>query len=62
MIKKQTFIMTLVDMLTHINKYTYLYATPEAEPRGILLIKNRKDENDSDNIIFEIEKPAANNN
>jgi len=39
MIKQQTFIMTLMDMLTHIHKTTYLYATPEAEPRGILLIK-----------------------
>jgi hypothetical protein len=26
-------------MFTHIHKVTYLYATPEAEPRGILLIK-----------------------
>ena len=26
-------------MFTHIHKSTYLYATPETEPRGILLIK-----------------------
>ncbi len=31
--------MTLMNMFTHIHKVTYLYATPEAEPRGILLIK-----------------------
>ncbi|HCE54351.1 MAG: substrate-binding domain-containing protein [Lutibacter sp.] len=32
--------MTLRNMLTHIHKPTYYYATPEAEPRGILLIKD----------------------
>jgi len=39
MIQKQTLVVALMDMLTHIHKSTYLYATPEAEPRGILLIK-----------------------
>lgn len=39
MVKKQTFVMTFMDMFTHNHKYKYLYATPEAEPRGILLIK-----------------------
>jgi len=34
--------MTLMNMFTHIHKVTYLYATPEAEPRGILLIKAAK--------------------
>ena len=33
--------MTLMNMFTHIHKVTYLYATPEAEPRGILLIKSK---------------------
>ncbi len=33
--------MTLMNMFTHIHKVTYLYATPEAEPRGILLIKTQ---------------------
>ena len=36
--------MTLVNMFTHKYKNTYLYATPEAEPRGILLIKEFKTE------------------
>jgi len=40
MIKKQTLVMTFMDMFTHNHKYKYLYATPEAEPRGILLIKS----------------------
>jgi len=31
--------MTLKNMLTHKSKNTYLYATPDAEHRGILLIK-----------------------
>lgn len=39
MIQKQALVMTFVDMFTHTHKYKYLYATPEAEPRGILLIK-----------------------
>jgi len=39
MIQKQAFVMTFVNMFTHVHKYKYLYATPEAEPRGILLIK-----------------------
>jgi len=39
MIQKQTPVVALMDMLTHIHKSTYAYATPEAEPRGILLIK-----------------------
>lgn len=42
MIQKQTFVMTLMNMFTHIHKSTHLYATPEAEPRGILLIKEKK--------------------
>ena len=31
--------MALVNMLTHIYKNKYLYPTPDAEHRGILLIK-----------------------
>ncbi len=34
--------MTLMNIFTHKNKSTYLYATPEAEPRGILSIKENK--------------------
>jgi len=34
MIQKQTLVVALMDMLTHIHKSTYLYATPEAEPSG----------------------------
>jgi len=33
--------MTLINMLTHTHKNTYLYATLDAERRGILSIKNR---------------------
>ena len=39
MIQKQAFVVALVNMFTHTNKNTYHYATPEAEPRGILQIK-----------------------
>lgn len=31
--------MAFMNMFTHKNKSKYIYATPEAEPRGILLIK-----------------------
>jgi len=31
--------MTLMNMITHTHKSTYLYVTPEAEPRGILWLK-----------------------
>jgi len=41
MIHQQTFIMTLVNMLTHTRKNTYLYATLDAERLGILSIKNK---------------------
>ncbi len=34
--------MALMNMLTHKTKITYLYATPDAERRGILLIKEKK--------------------
>ncbi len=36
MIKQQALVMTFVNMITHTHKNTYHYATPEAEPRGIL--------------------------
>ena len=39
MIQQQTFIIALMNMFTHNNKNTCLYATPDAERRGILLIK-----------------------
>jgi len=40
-VQKQAFVKVLVDMFTHNHKYNeYQYATSEAEPRGILLIKN----------------------
>ncbi len=39
MIQKQAFIVTLVNMFAHTHKCKYPHATPEAEPRGILLIK-----------------------
>jgi hypothetical protein len=39
MIQQQTFIIALMNMFTHNTKNTYLYATPDAERRGILLIK-----------------------
>ena len=38
MIQKQAFVVTLVNMFAHTHKCKYPYATPEAEPRGILLI------------------------
>jgi hypothetical protein len=41
MTQKQTFVMAFMDMFTHIHKYKYLYATPEAVPRGILMIKDQ---------------------
>ncbi|MGK0494142.1 MAG: hypothetical protein ACJAU2_000518, partial [Maribacter sp.] len=40
MIQKQAFVVTLVNMFAHTHKCNYHYATPEAEPRGILLIKS----------------------
>jgi len=40
MIKKQAFAVTPVNMFAHTHKCNYPCATPEAEPRGILLIKN----------------------
>ncbi len=36
MIKQQALVMAFVNMFTHKHKNTYHYATPEAEPRGIL--------------------------
>lgn len=39
--KSRLFVVTLMDMFTHIHKATYLYATPQTEPRGILLIKDK---------------------
>jgi len=39
MIEQQTLVVTLENMFTHILKCIYLYATPDAERRGILLIK-----------------------
>ncbi|MGK0495585.1 MAG: hypothetical protein ACJAU2_001978 [Maribacter sp.] len=42
MIQKQAFVVTLVNMFAHTHKCNYHYATPEAEPRGILLIKKQK--------------------
>ena len=42
MIQKQTLVMALMNMLTHIHKSTYLYAKPEAEPRGILMNNREK--------------------
>lgn len=36
MIQKQAFVVAFVNMFTHTHKNTYHYATPEAEPRGIL--------------------------
>lgn len=39
MVQKQAFVMVLVDMPTHNHIYEFQYATPEALPREILLIK-----------------------
>lgn len=36
MIQKQAFVVALVNMFTHPHKNKHHYATPEAEPRGIL--------------------------
>lgn len=36
MIQKQAFIMAFMNMFAHTHKNTYHYATPEAEPLGIL--------------------------
>ncbi len=49
--------MTLMNMFTHKNKSTYLYATPEAEPRGILSIKKEVEDfifTDGESVIDSI--------
>jgi hypothetical protein len=46
MIQQQTFIIALMNMFTHNTKNTCLYATPDAERRGILLIKQYSDTTD----------------